>query len=82
MASPLRAPVEATVRLAIVQQRVVRQWTRRVPALLRKAKTALLLTGAAGCITAAAWSVALPLGLLVAGLSLGFLEYMSDGERR
>lgn len=80
MASPLRAPVQQAVRLATTRQRVVRSWTRRIPGLLRTAKTALLLTGAAGCVTAAAWAVALPLGLLTAGISLGFLEYMSDSR--
>lgn len=47
---------------------------------LRRARTALLTVSGLGLITAAAWTVALPLGLLVGGISLLWLQYLTAVE--
>jgi len=58
--------------------------TARLTAKLSQAAGSII---GLGCVTAAAWSVALPLGLLVAGLSAFVLEWRlredpDDGPRR
>lgn len=54
---------------------------RLMAALARVRTTALTLAGFSG-LTAAAWTVALPLGLAVAGLSCFALEYLTDNDGR
>lgn len=50
-----------------------------IRALAARVADAGFAIGTAGCVTAAAWMVALPLGLLTAGAALLFLEWrMSD----
>lgn len=51
---------------------------------LPQARTALLAVGGFALLTAAAWMVAVPLGLAAGGVSLLVLEYLSgdDGRRR
>jgi hypothetical protein len=55
--------------------------------VLPKLRTAALTVGGFGCLTAAAWLVAVPLGLVAAGVSLLVLEWLTgvdraDGRRR
>ena len=49
---------------------VIGRWLVRV-------RTALLTIGGLGLITLAAWTVAVPLGLLVGGVSLLWLQYLT-----
>jgi hypothetical protein len=44
----------------------------------RRARSLVLHVGGLGCVTAAAWLVAVPLGLLVAGVALLTLEYLTS----
>lgn len=44
-------------------------------------RRAALSLGGLGGLTAAAWTVALPLGLTAAGLSLLVLEWLTGGDR-
>jgi hypothetical protein len=69
-----RRPLLAT--LAVLAARVV--------AAVPRARTALLSVAGFGCLTAAAWSIAVPAGLAAAGVSLLVLEYLADdgGRRR
>jgi hypothetical protein len=46
-----------------------------------RARSLLLTSGGLGSLVAAAWLVAVPLGLLVAGVSLLVLEYLSADGR-
>jgi hypothetical protein len=46
------------------------------------ARTAALVVGGFGLISAACWMVAVPLGLAAAGVSLLVLEYLTHEERR
>jgi hypothetical protein len=57
------------------------RWLARFGA---RARTVVLTVAGLACVTAAAWAVALPLGLLTAGVSLLAVEYLSapEGERR
>lgn len=55
----------------------VGRWLNRAG---RRARRLLLHLGGLGAITAAAWMVAVPLGLLIAGVSLLVLEYLSAPE--
>lgn len=50
----------------------------RVLVAAPKARTAVLTVGGFGCLTAAAWTVAVPLGLAVAGVSLLVLEWLTS----
>lgn len=52
---------------------------RVLPTWKRVRTTALALAGF-GCLTAAAWTVALPLGLAAAGVSVLLVEYLT-GDR-
>ncbi|MCF3101434.1 hypothetical protein IPZ58_07550 [Streptomyces roseoverticillatus] len=55
-------------------KKLVPLWTR--------ARVTVLTLGGFGSLTAAAWTVALPLGLAVAGLSCFALEYLTDNDGR
>lgn len=55
---------------------------RALARLGRRARSLILHVGGLGCLTAAAWTVALPLGLLAAGVSLLALEYLSAPSQR
>jgi hypothetical protein len=57
--------------LAVAHGPAVGRWARRAA---RKARTTVLQVGGLGAITAAAWIVAVPLGLFVGGLALLLLE--------
>lgn len=58
----------------------VGRWLARRGAQLRRV---VLTVAGFGAISAAAWAVAVPLGLLAVGLSLLFVEYLSaDSEPR
>jgi hydrogenase/urease accessory protein HupE len=71
-AAPAREPLLATLgRLAA-----------RLVVALPRARTAALSVGGFGCLTAAAWMVAVPAGLAAAGVSLLVLEYLSGEEGR
>jgi hypothetical protein len=54
----------------------VRNWPR-IRAGLVKARRAVLTVAGVGLISAAAWTVAVPLGLAAAGVSLLVLEYLT-----
>jgi hypothetical protein len=54
----------------------------RLTATLPRIRTAAFAVGGFGLLSAAAWTVAVPLGLAAAGLSLLVLEYLSGEERR
>lgn len=58
------------VRAARLAARVAPTW--------KQVRTTVLTVTAFGCLTAAAWMVALPLGLLAAGLSLLFIELLTS----
>jgi hypothetical protein len=70
---------EATVmgRLVSAVRAAAPDIGRRLARAARRARSAVLHLGGLGSITAAAWLVAAPLGLLVAGVSLLVLEYLS-----
>lgn len=67
---PPRTPL--LVRAARFAARAVPTW--------RKLRTTTLALAGFGCLTAAAWTVALPLGLAAAGVSVLLVEFLS-GER-
>lgn len=52
----------------------------RVVLLARRARRPVLVTAGLGMLTAAAWAVALPLGLLAAGLSLLLLDLLAGDQ--
>jgi hypothetical protein len=60
--------------------RVARLAARALPRA-RALRTAALSIVGFGCLTAAAWTVALPLGLAAAGVSVLFIEFLSGGDR-
>jgi hypothetical protein len=70
-ARPARRPLLVT--LALLAARVV--------AALPRARTALLSVAGFALLSAAAWTVAVPLGLAAAGASLLVLEWLTE-ERR
>ncbi len=73
----------ATVLTARRSRATVRATVRRLAPAVRSARTALFALAGFGSLTAAAWIVALPLGLVAAGLSFFALEFLSqawDGE--
>ncbi|MFE0378347.1 hypothetical protein ACFW1M_22815 [Streptomyces inhibens] len=53
---------------------------RRLAPLWGRARTTLLTLAGFGGLTAAAWTVALPLGLAAAGLSCFALEYLTADD--
>ena len=55
---------------------------RKLAPLWARARTTVLTMAGFGGLTAAAWTVALPLGLAVAGLSCFALEYLADDNGR
>lgn len=56
--------------------------TARILPSLHALRTAVLSLTGLGCLTAAAWTVALPLGLAALGVSALVIEYLtSDGGR-
>jgi hypothetical protein len=55
---------------------------RKLAPLWGRARTTVLTMAGFGGLTAAAWTVALPLGLAVAGLSCFALEYLADDTGR
>ncbi|MFF8901676.1 hypothetical protein ACF082_29815 [Streptomyces lydicus] len=55
---------------------------RKLAPLWGRARSTLLTLCGFGGLTAAAWTVALPLGLAVAGLSCFALEYLTDDNGR
>lgn len=56
---------------------------RKLGPLWARVRTAALTVGGLGCLTAAAWTMALPAGLAAAGVSLFALEYLTnDGSTR
>lgn len=68
-----RAPrTPLLVRAARLAARTLPRW--------KQARTTVLHLAGFGLLTAAAWTVALPLGLLAGGLSLLLLDYLA-GER-
>lgn len=52
-------------------------WAARALPTFRKARRACLLTSGAGMIVAAAWLVAVPLGLLAGGVALVVLDALA-----
>lgn len=61
---------------------VLARWAARLLVALPRLRTALLAIGGFGLLSAAAWMVAVPLGLATAGVSLLVLEYLSGEDRR
>jgi hypothetical protein len=59
--------------------RVARLAARALPRW-KQLRTAALSVAGFGCLTAAAWTVALPLGLAAAGVSVLLIEYLT-GDR-
>jgi hypothetical protein len=59
--------------------RAARTAARLLPTWRKVRTTALSLAGF-GCLTAAAWTLALPLGLAAAGVSVLLIEYLT-GDR-
>lgn len=77
------------------ERATVRPRTARTPLLIRAARlaarvlprarqlrTAALSVAGFGCLTAAAWTIALPLGLAAAGISVLILEYLASSDSR
>lgn len=60
------------VRAARLAARTLPRW--------KQLRTATLSVAGFGCLTAAAWTVALPLGLAAAGVSVLLIEYLT-GDR-
>jgi hypothetical protein len=54
----------------------------RLVVALPRLRTAALAVGGFGCLVAAAWTVAVPLGLAAAGCALLLLEYLTGDESR
>jgi len=52
----------------------------RLVVALPRLRAAALSVGGFGCLTAAAWTVAMPLGLAAAGVSLLVLEWLTSDE--
>jgi hypothetical protein len=52
----------------------------RVLPSVKALRRAVLSLAGFGCLTAAAWLVALPLGLAAAGISVLFIEYLTSGD--
>jgi hypothetical protein len=76
----MTAVTVARARDAAVAGRLVAVVRTAAPGLRRavvRARSLVLHVGGLGAITAAAWLVALRLGLLVAGVSLLTLEYLA-----
>lgn len=61
---------------------VLARLAARLVAGLPRLKTATLTVSGFGCLCAAAWMVAVPLGLAAAGVSLLLLEWLSGEEQR
>lgn len=68
---PARTPL--LVRAARLAARTLPTW--------RRARTAALSLAGFGLLTAAAWTIALPLGLAAAGVSVLLIEYLTGGDR-
>jgi hypothetical protein len=72
-ARPVRAPrIPLLVRVGRLAARVLPRW--------KQFRTTVLHLAGFGLLTAAAWTIALPLGLAAGGLSLLVLDYLA-GER-
>lgn len=56
------------------------QLARRAPVVWSRLRTAVLSVAGFSCLTAAAWTIALPLGLTAAGVSLLVLEALTNNE--
>jgi hypothetical protein len=61
------------VRAARIAARVLPRW--------KQARTVVLSVAGFGCLSAAAWTVAMPLGLAAAGLSVLLIEYLAGGDQ-
>lgn len=78
-ATRTRQPVAVALGNALVA--VFAFLGRKLPSVAAIRTTALAL-GGFGFLSAAAWSVSLPLGLAAVGLSFLAVEYLSGGEKR
>lgn len=76
----LRAVPSASPRTPLLV--IVARWAARLLVALPRLRTAVLAVAGFGCLCAAAWMVAVPLGLAAAGVSLLVLEWLTEEGRR